>query len=512
MEDIFKIFGITELKNKQKEIINGIINEKRDVCCILPTGYGKSLCYQLPPLFLNKPGIIVSPLISLMEDQKNALQKKNISVCCYNSTINKKTLKNEILRNDYKLIYITPEQIVKSRLLLELLHDDVGISLIAIDEAHCVSVWGHSFRSQYRELGQLKEWLPNVPIIALTGTATDNVEKDICVSLNLKNPLIVKSSFDRPNLFLECKPKTTIIKDLIPIFQNFNEQVIIYCITRIETENISLILNNNNITSKSYHAGMSDKERTEIHHMFINNEIQCIVATNSFGMGIDKHNIRKIIHYGSPKDIESYYQEIGRGSRDNEKCHCITFYCRNDFILQKTLMNDIYNVKHKQYMMDKLKYIEKYMYAQTCRRKIILEYFNEVLEESYENCCDNCDYSKDSNNTMIDTSEDVKLLLNTIVDFNDKFGICTIINIIKGSKSKTLPSYCTKSIYYGKSKKTVEWWKNLCQIVTNKGLIIEKQLHDPKFKFSCVVSISQSGREYLNNNSDYDFTIKNIKK
>lgn len=510
MNQALQTFGIIELKNKQKEIIDAIINERRDICCILPTGYGKSLCYQLPPILLDRPALVISPLISLMEDQKSALLKKGITVCCYNSTVTKKNvLKDDILLNKYKIIYITPEQIVKSRLMLEMLHEDVGLSLIAVDEAHCVSMWGHTFRTQYRELSAIKEWFPNVPIIALTGTATDKVEIDICNLLNLKNPLIVKSSFDRPNLYLKCHQKTTLHKDLLPLFNKDDKtSTIIYCITRNETESIAQLLTLHNIISKPYHAGMNDRERTEIHHGFLNNEIQCIVATNSFGMGIDKHDIRKIIHYGSPKDIESYYQEIGRGSRDGLKCECVAFFSRNDFNIQRHFIEEITNIKYRQSMYEKLRNVEKYMYSITCRRKIILEYFLEVYNDTNDMCCDNCVKESNINEQTIydDLNDDAKLLLNTINEFDGKFGINTMINIIKGSKSKTLPFYCLRSPFYGKSTKTCEWWKNFSQTVINKGFVYEKKIDEIKNKYCCVVCISAQGKEYLKNSEQ----MKNI--
>jgi Werner syndrome ATP-dependent helicase len=493
--------GITQLKDKQIEVIDNVM-ANRDVCCVLPTGYGKSLCYQLPALQKQKPVIIISPLLSLMEDQQDAMRKKGMSVCCYNSNIpvkDRKKIKDKICNGDYQLIYITPEFAIHSGTLLNELNesgdDDNNIGLFAIDEAHCVSTWGHSFRPEYRQLSCLKKWFPKVPVLALTGTATSRVEKDICTSLGLVNPVIIKSSFDRPNLFIKCVQKTNMQKDILPLLVDNNDPVIIYCITRADTEKIAEMLNSNSILAKSYHGAMNNKDRFDAHHSFINDTIRCIVATNSFGMGIDKANVRMIIHYGSPKDIESYYQEIGRGSRDGGPCMCITFFGRSDFATQKYFLNDIQNDTYKKYRYSMLACIENYMFLRSCRRVELLKYFDELyIPNNSVSCCDNCANRINGTTTTEEIGREVLILLNTVQEFNDKFGINTIINIIKGSKAKTVPQYCYNSPNYGSSNKSLPWWKSITQHLIGVGYIAERKLHS---SFGFVVYITMAGIDYI---------------
>jgi RecQ family ATP-dependent DNA helicase len=500
-------FKIKNFKDEQLEIINNIIIHRNDVCCVLATGYGKSLCYQFPPIFMKKPCIVISPLISLMEDQKNGLDKLGISSCCFNSTMkNKYMTQMLILEGEYQIIYITPEYTVKLQDLLQQLNNTIGISLIAIDEAHCISMWGHCFRSSYRELSVLKKWLPDIPILALTGTATGNVENDICASLKLTDPKIIKASFNRPNLYLSVFPKKHINEDLPILFYDSdnklkNESSIIYCITKQDTENIAKILSSKGIVSKAYHGGMNDKERTKIHHDFLNNNIICIVATISFGMGINKSDVRMIIHYGSPKDIESYYQEIGRGSRDGKPCKCVIFYNRSDFSTQKFLINDMANEKQKMNKLKSLNIVEKYLYSGNCRRKEILKHFEEEYNElNTKVCCDNCSKKNNNENTVLhDYGIEATILFNTINQFNDRFGLNMILNILKGSKSKQIPKFCFDSYVYGSGKmikKPLEWWKTFGRVLLTNAYMKERYIPSSS---GSVISLTVISSEFLKN-------------
>src|SRR5579885_2633576 len=280
------------------------------------TGSGKSLCYQFPAVFSNKTSIIVTPLISLMNDQQIKMEELNIPVCCLNSTIfNKNELKDEIFQNKYRLVYMTPEYLITQKSFLNQLSKNKILQAFCIDESHCISTWGNDFREAYKKLNYIREWFPEIPIMTFTATATKKVQNDIINILKRKNPLIIKTTFDRPNLIIKVFPKgISPIKDLLPII-NKNEHTIIYCQTRKNTDQISELLKKNNIVSGNYHAGMNSDERDKIHKKFSLKEISCIVATIAFGMGIDTI-IRKVIHYGIPKDMESYYQEIGRAGRD----------------------------------------------------------------------------------------------------------------------------------------------------------------------------------------------------
>ena len=311
---LFETFGFNSFRGSQKVIIEAIAYQKIDVCCIMATGHGKSMCYQLPALITGQPSIIISPLLSLMEDQSTNLAKVGVKACCYNSSLKDKTKAyDDILAGEYQIIYITPETVVNSQGLLTDLNEKIGISLIAIDEAHCVSLWGNSFRSSYLQLSCLKTWLPKVPILALTGTATPAVEKDIIKLLELHKPLQIRTGSDRPNLsyYVHQKslPMTDLMSQLKTDGQINKDSVIIYCPTGKDTEQIASLLINQGISAKAYHAGLSPAVRNEIHHEFLDQTVTCMVATVSFGMGIDKPDIRKVIHYGCPKIWNHIYKK-----------------------------------------------------------------------------------------------------------------------------------------------------------------------------------------------------------
>ncbi|AYV77951.1 MAG: DEAD/SNF2-like helicase [Edafosvirus sp.] len=507
-----KIFGYKSLKDKQFEIIDAIINDKRNVCTILPTGYGKSLCYQLPAIYTKKVVIVISPLISLMEDQKANLEKVGIKACCYNSTISKKERyeeKQKILDGDYMIVYLTPEFIVNSEDLLTNINENIGITLFAVDEAHSVSCWGESFRPTYKELSCIKEWFPEIPLLALTGTATPRVEKDIIESLNLVDPLCVKTSFDRPNLYITIKPKVHVVEDLLPHFygEKKKENCIVYCQTRKETEKIATMLKGKNIKCDAYHAGISNDERYRIHHDFIDGNINCIIATISFGMGIDKPDIRQVIHYGCPKDMESYYQEIGRAGRDGNPSECYIYFSRSDFITNKYFIEDIKNEKYKKYRTDMVKEIEKYLYSTLCRRKLILEYFGEIYDAKNDKCCDNCTSGKLKTATSFNFGQYAVILLNMMYKFKLSYGMTMLINIIRGSKSKKIPSFIMKSDLFGKGKnKSAEWWKLFIQILINENYLDEKKGSN-KMKYCSYIVPNNKAMTWLSKNKDIDEPI-----
>ncbi len=499
-ETILKsVFTIDKLKEEQYTALYNIIERRDNTICVLPTGFGKSLCYQFPAIYLDKPSIVISPLISLMEDQKTSLEKLGISVCCYNSNIDRKQAKADILANKYRIIYMTPEYVVKSQELLQELEELYGIADIAIDEAHCVSMWGNSFRPEYQNLRVIKEWLPDVPIVALTGTATPQVIEDIRKSLGIDDALIVKASFNRPNLFLKVVPKQHTNLDLAPYFLDHNKKPIIkssiiYVKTRKETETLKQILLDYGIECDAYHAGLLPSQRTKIHHEFLDNKLQCIIATISFGMGIDKSDIRMVIHYGAPKDMESYYQELGRAGRDGKPSDCITFYNRSDFSLNKFFLKDIHDVKYRAHMQKALHLMEQYLYSKDCRRKSTLAYFNENYTAVNNHCCDNCEIKpEDKKVELFDT--DAKILLDVVREFNDKFGISKMILILKGSKAKTIAQYIQDSKYHGKGRhQTLEFWKDLGQKLLNGELLKEKSIQG---SFGCTVQITPKGLALL---------------
>jgi Werner syndrome ATP-dependent helicase len=493
------VYGFDNFRSKQYEIINRIINGE-DVCAIMPTGIGKSLCYQIPAIYLNKPAIIISPLISLMDDQKMNLNDLGISSCCYNSNVlNKLQMRKDILQYKYQIIYITPESIITVKNFLVDLEKKLGISLIAIDEAHCISSYGFDFRKSYRELTFIKEILPNIPILAVTATATEVVSKDICKVLCLKNYTLIKTSFNRPNLYLEVNHKNRMENDIIPIVQKFhNQSIIIYCLTKKNTVKISEILKTHKITCGIYHADLDDEEKKRTHRRFIRNKIKVVVATIAFGMGINKMDVRAIIHYGAPKNIEGYYQEIGRAGRDGDKAYCYAFYNNQDFIIQKGFIancNDLVYQKNQLVLLEKMKH---YVNTKQCRRKVLLEYFGEKFVDEC-NFCDNC-CGKDENvitHKVIKNKQDVqkeaKLLIELIESLKKNYGLGTYINILRGSNNKNISPIARSCKYYGAgTHRSIAWWKELGEHLIKIGFLQQYHIQGNRFAIP-VIRVTKDG-------------------
>lgn len=485
-----KYFGYSEFRPLQEDIIRDVLN-KKDTFVLMPTGGGKSICYQIPALMMDGLSIVVSPLISLMKDQVDGLVSNGIAAAYLNSTLSYREVQETtraILDGHVKILYVAPERLcMKST--MELLRY-VNISLFAIDEAHCISQWGHDFRPEYRRMGFLKEKFPDIPVIGLTATATPKVKDDTIKLLNLKSPSVYVASFNRSNLSYEIRPKKNSYEDLVDYIQGQGgNSGIIYCNSRKSVESLSRKLNNEGFHTLPYHAGLSDSKRHEHQERFIRDDVDIIVATVAFGMGIDKPNVRFVIHYDLPKNIEGYYQETGRGGRDGLECECILYFSRGDWYKIKYFIDQMSKKSERDIATVKLREMIDYCESTTCRRKVLLSYFGEELES--DNCggCDVCLKPRDTFNA----SEVARVLLSCVGEVNERFGMTHVVDIISGSRSKKIKGYKHDRLKtYGTGEGyTKSEWLDMAREMVRLGYLDVKGARYP------LLSLNKKSREIL---------------
>jgi ATP-dependent DNA helicase RecQ len=471
LDSLRNIFGYSEFRQYQEEIIAGLIRGE-DAFVLMPTGGGKSLCYQIPALHRPGVGLVVSPLISLMKDQVDALRENGVRADFYNSSL-KAGEAREVLRrlhqDELDLLYVAPERLMSSDFLERIA--EVPIALFAIDEAHCVSQWGHDFRPEYIQLGRLRALFPEIPLIALTATAENQTRADILARLNLQEANSYIAGFDRPNI------RYTVMDKLKPGVQlrvflkgRYQESGIVYCLSRKRVEQVAAQLVSVGISAAAYHAGLPSEERKQVQDDFLKDNLQVVVATVAFGMGIDKPNVRYVVHYDLPKNIESYYQETGRAGRDGLPSEAVLLFGYGDIAVARGLIELGRNQDQKRIESHKLNAMVAFAEAQSCRRQVLLGYFGELLPEP----CGNCDICLDPPE-LHDVTNEARKALSCVYRVGQRFGMGHVIDVLRGSKSERIKSlkHDQLSTYGLGREQPKEFWSSILHHLVHHGYLLQ---------------------------------------
>lgn len=495
-DNLQDFFGFDTFKGDQEAIITNVLN-KKDTFVIMPTGGGKSICYQLPALMSEGTAIVISPLIALMKnqvDQVRAFGGRDSIAHFLNSSLTKNEIqrvKQDVQDGKTKLLYVAPESLAKEENVNFL--RSITVSFVAVDEAHCISEWGHDFRPEYRKIRQvINEIGENIPIIALTATATPKVQSDIRKNLQMTDATLFKSSFNRTNLYYEVRPKEDVIKQIVRFIKNnAGKAGIVYCLSRKKVEEIAEVLNINGIKALPYHAGLDARTRADTQDKFLMEDIEVIVATIAFGMGIDKPDVRYVIHHDIPKSMEGYYQETGRAGRDGGEGYCLAFYSEKDVEKLTKFMKDK-PVSEKEIGTQILKEVIDYSESAVCRRKQILHYFGEKFDETGCNSmCDNCRAPK----TYLDAEQPLLTVLNFIKEQGDKFDDQHIINVLIGQNNQPISKYKhdTHPLFGSGKEQGFNYWNSLIRQAELADFIKKDIDHYG------LLQLTEGGKKYINN-------------